>query len=215
MPRPLLPPRGIFVPAALIYNTDLAPAVRDTWVQLRGIAWGCQETPSVSLAQLSDILGKKRSTLYEHMRLLQSRGALRWRTGSTSEIIVVFPTNDELQFSQNPDKPDPLKPSEGESESSRGKDSPVHESGKPDRDPKPRETVPDAILKPFIYTLADVTGMKADLNYPRLAKSARKLLKSGYSARQIAALYGIDPGGVKTAWYERDWRGLKGQRPTP
>ena len=108
MPRPLLPPRGIFVPVSLIYDRDLPPTVRDTWIRLRGLAWGRQETPSLALIQLSDILEKKRSTLYEHMRVLQARGALRWRPGNTSEIIVVFPEDEAFQLSGIPDKPDPL-----------------------------------------------------------------------------------------------------------
>ncbi len=215
MPRTLLPPRGIFVPGPLIYDKDLPPAVRDTWIQLRGLAWGRLETPSLSLVQLSEILNKKRSTLYEHMRLLQARGTLRWRPGSTSEIIVVFPSDDELLLSRSLDKPDPLKPDHSDPANPPVKDSHLRNSGKPDGGRKPGEAVPEAVLKPLVNTLADVTGMQADLNYPRLAKSARKLHKSGYSAQQIAALYSANPAGRKTAWYERDWRGQKGGVPPP
>jgi hypothetical protein len=149
------------------------------------------------------------------MRLLQSRGALRWRTGNTSEIIVVFPQDEEFHQSGNPDKPDPLIPHDSNSNNSRVKDSAVRESGKPDTDKKRRETIPAAVLKPFVNILADITGMKADLNYPRLARSARKLHKSGYSAQQVDSLYAAVKQGRKTAWYEQDWRGKKGQRPTP
>jgi hypothetical protein len=198
-----------------LYAKDLPPAVRDTWIQLRGLAWGRQETPSLSLVQLSEILEKKRSTLYVHMRLLQARGALRWRPGSKSEIIVVFPSDEELLLSESLDEPVPLKPGDADSLNIPVKDSAFRNSRKPDGDLRPSETVPDSVLKPFVNTLADVTGMQADLNYPRLVKSARKLHKSGYPAQQIASLYGVSPGCRKTAWYERDWRGLKDQRPTP
>jgi hypothetical protein len=155
MPRPLLPPRGIFVPASLIYDRDLSPAARDTWIQLRGLAWGRQETPSLSIIQLSGILEKKRTTLYEHMRLLQSRGALRWRAGNTSEIIVVFPQDEEFLQSGNPDKPDPLIPHDSNSNNSRVKDSAVRESGKPESHKTSRGTIPAAILSPFVTTLAE------------------------------------------------------------
>ena len=36
MPRPLLPPRGIFVPTMMIYNREIPPKVVYTWIQLRG-----------------------------------------------------------------------------------------------------------------------------------------------------------------------------------
>ncbi len=215
MSRSLLPPRGIFVPAALIYDRDMPPVARDTWIQLRGLAWGRKETPSLSLIQLSGILEKRRTTLYEHMRVLQARGALRWRPGNTSEIIVVFPEDEECLLSGIPDKPDPLITDNLNLNNSRVKDSTIRNSGKPDSGKKRRETIPAAVLRPFVNTLADITGMKADLNYPRLARSARKLHKSGYSAQKVASLYAVGKDGRKAAWYEQDWRGKRGQRPTP
>jgi len=136
--------------------------VRDTWIQLRGLAWGRQETPSLSLIQLSDILEKKRSTLYEHMRLLQARDALRWRPGSTSEIIVVFPEDEECLLSGNLEKPDLLNPHDSNSLNSRVKDSPIRKSGKLDRDRKRWETIPAAVLRPFVNTLGE-SGAQVDV----------------------------------------------------
>ena len=52
MPRPLLPPRGVFVPSELIYNPDLSSNPLRTWIQLRGLAWGKSETPQLSMNQL-------------------------------------------------------------------------------------------------------------------------------------------------------------------
>jgi hypothetical protein len=215
MTRPLLPPRGVFVPSALIYDQDLPPAARDTWIQLRGLAWGRQETPALSFIQLAGMLGKKRSTLYEHMRLLRARGALRWRPGSTSEIIVVFPQDEELYLSGFLEKPNP--PPEGDINTTQRGDnfSAVRNSGKADRGKWQGASASAAALKSLVDSLAEATGMRAELNYPRLARSARKLQQCGYTAEQIARLYGARQPGVKTAWYERDWRGKRGQRPTP
>lgn len=47
---------------------------------LRGLAWGKSETPPLSFDQLEDITGKSRATIYGHMRDLDTRGALRWRS---------------------------------------------------------------------------------------------------------------------------------------
>ena len=93
MPRPLLPPRGIFVPTMMIYNREIPPKVVYTWIQLRGLAWDRTETPQLSMAQLSDLTGKSQSTLYAHIALLRSWGALRMRPSVKGSIIVAFPVD--------------------------------------------------------------------------------------------------------------------------
>lgn len=90
MPRSLLPTRGVFVPASLIYHCDLPPAVFHTWVQLRGLAWGLSETPQLSLQQLVAITGKSQSCIYGHLTSLRDWGALRWRPSEGGTIIVSF-----------------------------------------------------------------------------------------------------------------------------
>jgi len=91
MPRPLLPPRGVFVPSELIYDPLLSSHPLRTWIQLRGLAWGRSETPQLSMAQLQEMLAKSRSTIYGHMALLRSWGALRWRSSENGTLIISFP----------------------------------------------------------------------------------------------------------------------------
>jgi len=115
MPRPLLPPRGIFIPTMMIYNREVPPSVVYTWIQLRGLAWDREETPAISMPQLSDLTGKSQSTLYGHMALLRSWGALRMRPSVKGTFIVSFPV-DSGEFyldgdslppdSRNSEKPD-------------------------------------------------------------------------------------------------------------
>jgi hypothetical protein len=90
MSRPLLPPKGVFVPSSLIYHPTLPPAVFQTWVQLRGLAWGIDFTPCMPLTEMAAIIGKPHSTLYRHMSHLKTLGALSWRTTGTGSIIVSF-----------------------------------------------------------------------------------------------------------------------------
>ena len=45
MPRPFLPPRGIFVHTMIVYNRELPPKVVYTWIQLRGFP-GLQDCQS-------------------------------------------------------------------------------------------------------------------------------------------------------------------------
>jgi hypothetical protein len=77
----------------MIYNREVPPSVVYTWIQLRGLAWDRMETPQVSMAQLSDLTGKSQSTLYAHMALLRSWGALRMRPSVKGSIIVAFPAD--------------------------------------------------------------------------------------------------------------------------
>ena len=91
MPRPLLPPRGIFIPTALLFECSLPPATVYTWAQLRALAWGRDETPPFSLDQISRLTGKKASTIYGHMAALRDRDALRWRPADRGTIVVSFP----------------------------------------------------------------------------------------------------------------------------
>ena len=103
MPRPLLPPRGVIVPTEIMFGMNLSPQVRDTWVLLRALAWGRQETPRLSLRQLTELTGKEQSTLYGHMAHLRDRGALRWRPAGEGTLIVSFPdfASSEADASQN------------------------------------------------------------------------------------------------------------------
>lgn len=67
----------------------------------------------------------------------------------------------------------------------------------------------EAPFEALLAALAEVTGMDAALNRPRLGKESRRLLEAGYTAQQVRAAFGI-----KGAWYALDWRGKKGERPT-
>ena len=111
MPRPLLPPSGIYIPTAMIYHREFSPTVIHTWIQLRGLAWGRDETPQISMLQLSELTGKSRSTLFGHMALLRSWGALRWRSSEVGTLIVTFPADTGEFFLDGDSLPSP-----GESE---------------------------------------------------------------------------------------------------
>ena len=115
MSRTLLPPRGIFVPTSVMYNHEYSPSVIHTWIQLRGLAWDRTETPPLSMNQLSGITGKSQSTLYGHLALLRSWGALRMRNSEKGTFILSFPVDTSEFFldgnsipdSKNLEMPDP------------------------------------------------------------------------------------------------------------
>ena len=117
MARPLLPPRGVHVPARMIYCPQLSPAVILTWIQLRGLAWGGMVTPPLRMQELTALTGKSQASIYGHMTLLRSISALSWRSAEQGTIIVSFaekpfenpasheilPPNSRIPKSQNQD----------------------------------------------------------------------------------------------------------------
>ena len=115
MPRPTVPPRGVFVPASIAYAKDIAPAARDTWIQLLGLAWGSKavngevDTSAISVYEIAQITGKSPSTIYGHLAYLRDWGALRWRPSDGKTIIVTLIVGEqasEIQSdSRNLEKP--------------------------------------------------------------------------------------------------------------
>ena len=106
MTRPLLPPRGVFVPTRMLYHSPLPP--------LRGLAWGREVTPPLRMQDLAALTGKCPATLYKDMSLLRSIPALSWRSTGPGTIIVPFAAKlSDLEYdpellspipdSQNPD----------------------------------------------------------------------------------------------------------------
>lgn len=65
-------------------------------------------------------------------------------------------------------------------------------------------------LYPLVSAIADVTSVDIELNRSKLFGIAKRLADAGVTEKQIRAEYG--PGGK---WYRLDWRGKKGQKPTP
>ena len=90
MPRPLLPPRYVNVPAALVYDLQIRPVVRDTYAMLRGLAWDKTETPAISWEEIVRITGKPVSTIYAHLAALRDRGWLLFNHAGVGMIIVHF-----------------------------------------------------------------------------------------------------------------------------
>ena len=62
MARPLLPPRGVHVPARMIYHPQLPPALILTWIKLRGLAWGGTVTPPLRMQELAALTAKHAAT---------------------------------------------------------------------------------------------------------------------------------------------------------
>ena len=93
MGRPLLPPGGFAqVSVRVIFELDLPPVIRDTYTALRVLAWGAPETPELSWGQIAQYTGKKRSTVYWHIRTSPPERISSWRRAKLSGTRL-FSTN--------------------------------------------------------------------------------------------------------------------------
>jgi len=209
MAGPLIPPRYVNVPSKIIYDGAVQPAIRDTYVQLRGLAWGKEETPPLSMEQLINILHKSRATIFGHLKSLRDQGWLQFSTAQAHTMIVQFIDDpmDEKE-SRNLDSINPVN-HELNIKSLREsftKTPAVQKSGQSRKLDK--STVPVGLLRGMADAILEVTGIDKKLNFSRAAKEAKDLISAGYSPDQIRKVYG--QGGT---WYSKDWRGQKGEVP--
>ena len=86
----LLPPRGIFVPSNMIFNTQLPPAVLVTWIQLRCLAWRGWVTPPLSIPEIASLIGIHPARLNRHLAQLQDICALTCRSTRNGKLILSF-----------------------------------------------------------------------------------------------------------------------------
>ena len=90
MTHHLLPPRGIFIPTRMIFNTQLPPAVLVTWIQLRCLAWNGWETPPMSISEFASLIAIHPNRLQRHLSQLHDISALSWSTTKNGELILFF-----------------------------------------------------------------------------------------------------------------------------
>jgi hypothetical protein len=201
-----------------IFDEKLSPACRDTALQLRALAWGQDETPQLSMLQICQELKKGQATVYGHMRLLRDRGALRWRPAGTTEIIVSFPA--EYWNYENLEKPvngelDTVssKADELETSNSKDKSTALQFPVKPDL---PKNVAKSDSNELFVLAkaLADVCHMNFEANRGRLFSEAKQLHKAQpIPTPDLLRLH--YNGRPECFWRRDDWRGKKGQNPTP
>lgn len=90
MTRPNLPPRGIFVPNQIIFNSQLPAVVILTWIQLRCLAWRGWVTPPLSIPELASLLGIHPSRLISHLSHHQDNSALTIHPEKDGKITIAF-----------------------------------------------------------------------------------------------------------------------------
>jgi hypothetical protein len=73
-------------------------------MQLRALAWERSQTPQFQMLDFARFVSKSPSTIYGHMAILKSLGALRWRSCRNGRLTVSFPNQEieTLPIFQNP-----------------------------------------------------------------------------------------------------------------
>lgn len=116
----MLPPRGIFIPTHMIFNTQIPPAVLVTWIQLRCLAWRGWVTSPLSISELASLIGIHPARLHRHLLQLHDISALSWRIAGNGKLIVAFPEEPSVEtknqagdptFLNSQDKESPVPPS--------------------------------------------------------------------------------------------------------
>ncbi len=86
-----LPPRGVFVPTAMLFHSQLPSSVLLTWIQLRALAWQGWSTPPLSLPEFASLLGIHPARLSRHRDQLQSLSALSVHHNGNDKLVLSFP----------------------------------------------------------------------------------------------------------------------------
>lgn len=90
MTKPLIPPHYVNVPTDMLFNCDLSEAIKDTYYKMRAFAWGKDETPILAWKDVLEAVGKKRSTIYQHLGVLRDTNWLLFSSTQHSCIQVRF-----------------------------------------------------------------------------------------------------------------------------
>jgi hypothetical protein len=85
MNNPHLPPAYVSAPVPVVYAYGVDDAVLVTMIRLLGLCWNCERTPPLTPDELAQAVGRSRSALYRHLRILkdgdkegENPGCLRW-----------------------------------------------------------------------------------------------------------------------------------------
>ena len=126
MKDPHLPPTYVRTPVPVAYAYDVDDAVLVTMIRLLGLCWNHERTPPLTPDELAQVLGRSRSALYRHLRLLQdddeggqNPGCLGWiqveqdNRCITIRSLIQCAKNGQVLPDPVDDVPPPRRPPDG------------------------------------------------------------------------------------------------------
>lgn len=231
MPRPLLPPRGLFISTRVLFNNQLPFCLKETLLMLMALTWSSphHKTPLITYKLLEQLTGKPKRTLRGHLADLRTyQAVLRLQYAEAGQFIIELapwlfvqaaeksgekPVEGVSEQGGGEIPPLPVKEEEEYSELTDSKDSllllySVHDHNAAERQktaknapPEAQKTAPTAPPKTLSKALT-ARLVKAGVFPALLDEIAARAAQGRYSARDLAALL---------AWVEED----QPQNPAP
>ena len=90
-PPPLLPPRGLFIPTRVLFNTEMPASLKETLLMLMALTWRSDRhvTPLLSLPLLEQLTGKSERSLFGHLQALRTnKSVLRLQYAEAGQFII-------------------------------------------------------------------------------------------------------------------------------
>ena len=105
----ILPPGPVMVPIGIIFDHNMQPVMRDTYIQLLALAGENMRIATASWQQFIKMTNKSRSVLYGHLCQLKQDGLICAYTASSGMLWVEFLSQRMIAYL--PRKcPDPNRP---------------------------------------------------------------------------------------------------------
>lgn len=101
MGRLTLPPEYVRADVDILYRRpEIKDGAKVFYLQLRGLAWGKDVTPWVSMDELEELTGKGHSAIWGYMSTLRAYRRLSWRTSGDGKFMFIFAENDNSENSE-------------------------------------------------------------------------------------------------------------------
>ena len=88
---------GVFVPMQVLGHTALNPALVYTWMKIKLLVGGQEESAPIGIQELVEYIGRSASTLYDHRAVLRRIELVRQRCEGPGQLIFSFPRNDHSE----------------------------------------------------------------------------------------------------------------------
>lgn len=203
MPRPIWPPEYVNGSVNVLLDSGIPDGAYRLYQKLRALSWG-EDTLSINFVRLLELTELTRTRVYEYARILRfHRGLLSYAVRGNAFECSFIPAGSNPEIRDNPsllvlDKKTPTNQEQ-------------KTKAPASRNPGKRDT-PN--LFPLAQALADVCRMPLEANRGRLFSEAKLLAKVAPppTPELLKEYYN---GRADCWWRSEDWRGQKGQDPTP
>lgn len=101
MDESILPPGPVMVPMRIVFDHNMQPVVRDTYIQLLALAAENRHIVTVSWPQFLELTNKSRSVVYGHLAILRQAGLIVFTASSGMLWVELLGLTEESNI---PDK---------------------------------------------------------------------------------------------------------------